>query len=243
MTTVTRSIRFTTKDRRKRAVVATSRDASPPSPESPGGEAAAPDAAKVRVPRVAHLMALAIRFDQLLRDGVVANQTELARLARVTQPRMTQIMNLLHLAPDIQEAVLMLPPTRAGSSSRSARDRVASPLTARTSTPRCARSRGGSSGSRESGRLNRSTTTSRGCSMRDHDADIAALQAGLHVRRPARSSATKISNVFRKFSHSALTRKGKRWWASCQHLSPKRAPAPTVRVLFGTLAAEMGCLP
>lgn len=110
MTTVTRSIRFTTKDRRKRAVVATSRDASPLTPETPSGKAAAPDANEGRVPRVARLMALAIRFDQLLRDGVVANQTELARLARVTQPRMTQIMNLLHLAPDIQEEVLFALP-------------------------------------------------------------------------------------------------------------------------------------
>ncbi len=53
-------------------------------------------------------MALAIRFERLLEDGVVANQSELAQLARVTQPRMTQIMNLLHLAPDIQEAILFL---------------------------------------------------------------------------------------------------------------------------------------
>jgi hypothetical protein len=53
-------------------------------------------------------MALAIRFDGLLRDGTVPNLTELARLAHVTQPRMTQIMNLLHLAPDIQEALLFV---------------------------------------------------------------------------------------------------------------------------------------
>ena len=36
-----------------------------------------------RVPRVAKLMALAIRFDQLIRDGVVADQVELARLGYV----------------------------------------------------------------------------------------------------------------------------------------------------------------
>ena len=65
-----------------------------------------------RVPRISVLMALAIRFDGLLRDGTVPNLTELARLAHVTQPRMTQIMNLLHLAPDIQEALLFLPPVR-----------------------------------------------------------------------------------------------------------------------------------
>lgn len=67
-----------------------------------------------RVPRVAKLMALAIRFDGLLRDGVVSDQSELARLANVTQPRMTQIMNLLHLAADIQEEILFLPDVTSG---------------------------------------------------------------------------------------------------------------------------------
>ena len=42
------------------------------------------------------------------------HQSELAALAQVTQPRMTQIMNLLHLAPDIQEEILFLPPTTDG---------------------------------------------------------------------------------------------------------------------------------
>ena len=59
-----------------------------------------------RVPRVARLMALAIQFDQLIRDGVVADQAELARLGQVTRARLTQIMNLLDLAPDIQEQIL-----------------------------------------------------------------------------------------------------------------------------------------
>jgi len=67
-----------------------------------------------RVPRISRLMALAIHCDQMIRDGEVADQTELARLLYVSQPRMTQIMNLLHLAPDIQEALLFLPPTKDG---------------------------------------------------------------------------------------------------------------------------------
>jgi hypothetical protein len=62
------------------------------------------------VPRISRLMALAIRFDQLIRDGVVADQAELARLGHVTGARMTQIMNPLNLAPDIQEEILFLPP-------------------------------------------------------------------------------------------------------------------------------------
>jgi hypothetical protein len=67
-----------------------------------------------RVPRISKLMALAIRFDGLIRAGKVGDQSELARLAHVTQPRMTQIMNLLHLAPDIQEELLFLPPVMVG---------------------------------------------------------------------------------------------------------------------------------
>jgi hypothetical protein len=67
-----------------------------------------------RVPRVAKLMALAIRFDQLIRDGVVADQAELARIGHVSRARLTQIMNLLSLAPDIQEDLLMLPTLEFG---------------------------------------------------------------------------------------------------------------------------------
>lgn len=62
-----------------------------------------------RVPRVSRVMALAIEFDRLLREGVVRNTTELAQLTHVTQPRITQVMQLLHLAPDIQEELLFLP--------------------------------------------------------------------------------------------------------------------------------------
>ncbi len=48
-------------------------------------------------------MALAIYFDQLISEGVVADQAEIARLGHVSRARVTQIMNLLSLAPDIQE--------------------------------------------------------------------------------------------------------------------------------------------
>ena len=67
-----------------------------------------------RVPRVSRLMALAIRFDQLIRDGAVADQADLARLGHVTRARLTQIMNLLCLAPDIQEELLFSPTTERG---------------------------------------------------------------------------------------------------------------------------------
>ena len=67
-----------------------------------------------RVPRVARLMALALRLEELVRTGQVRSYTELAALGHVTRARICQIMNLLHLAPDIQEALLFLPLTQRG---------------------------------------------------------------------------------------------------------------------------------
>jgi hypothetical protein len=67
-----------------------------------------------RVPRVARLMALALRFDGLVRSGAVKDYAALARLGHVTRARMCQVMSLLHLAPDLQEAVLFLPRTERG---------------------------------------------------------------------------------------------------------------------------------
>lgn len=67
-----------------------------------------------RVPRVARLMALAIRCEGLIRDGVIENYTEIGRLGHVTRARVSQIMNLLNLAPDIQEEILFLPRTEKG---------------------------------------------------------------------------------------------------------------------------------
>jgi hypothetical protein len=77
--------------------------AEPPAPEVFG-----------RVPRVARLMALALRFEHLLRSGAVRNLAELARLGYVTRARVTQIMNLLCLAPNIQDDILFLPPIDRG---------------------------------------------------------------------------------------------------------------------------------
>ena len=61
-----------------------------------------------RIPRVARLMALAIHFDSLIRRGVVRDYADLARMGGLTRARVTQIMNLLNLAPEIQEKLLFL---------------------------------------------------------------------------------------------------------------------------------------
>jgi hypothetical protein len=67
-----------------------------------------------RIPRISRLMALAIHYQGLLDSGVVQDASTLARLAGVTQPRMTQILNLNLLAPDIQEQLLYLDPVSTG---------------------------------------------------------------------------------------------------------------------------------
>ena len=67
-----------------------------------------------RVPRLSRLMALAIHMQDLIRAGGIADYSELAQLGHVSRARITQIMNLLLLAPDIQEQLLFLPDTLRG---------------------------------------------------------------------------------------------------------------------------------
>ena len=99
--TITRTIHFT--ERRGRRKVLSQGPAPAPAAQPCG-----------RVPRLARLMAMAIRMDGLVRGGEVADYADLARLGHVSRARVTQIMNLLQLAPDIQEALLFLPRTERG---------------------------------------------------------------------------------------------------------------------------------
>lgn len=107
MTTVTAQVHFKVTSRGRK--VLTPGPAPTPAPTG-------------RVPRVARLMALAIRFEGLLESGAVANQAELAALGHVTRARLTQIMNMLSLAPDIQEQILLLPLVELGRDRLSERD-------------------------------------------------------------------------------------------------------------------------
>lgn len=59
-------------------------------------------------------MALAIRFEEKLQQGHVRDMAHLAQLGHVSRARLTQIMNLRLLAPDIQEALLHLPRVMEG---------------------------------------------------------------------------------------------------------------------------------
>lgn len=101
MTTTHHEIHFQTGRRSRKKIV---EGTAPESPPLPAGQ----------LPRVTKLMALAIRLDGLIAAGHVKDQAELSRLSHVTRARLTQIMNLRMLAPDIQESLLFLPPILKG---------------------------------------------------------------------------------------------------------------------------------
>lgn len=67
-----------------------------------------------RVPRISRLLALAHHCFRLVRTGAIINQSELAHFGQISTTRMTQIMWLDNLAPDIQEEILFLPRTTQG---------------------------------------------------------------------------------------------------------------------------------
>ncbi len=74
-----------------------------PRPAPPADVAPTP-----RVPRVARLLALAHRIDAMIAAGEIVDLADAARACGVTRARMTQIANLLLLAPAIQEAILAM---------------------------------------------------------------------------------------------------------------------------------------
>jgi hypothetical protein len=78
-----------------------------------------------RIPRITRLMALAIKFQDMIDRGEVRDYADIARLGYVTRARMTQIMNLLNLAPEIQQDLLEL-----ASDSPAARESRLRPLAA-----------------------------------------------------------------------------------------------------------------
>ena len=67
-----------------------------------------------RVPRVARMLALAHHWRGLIRTGVIRDQAEVAALVGVSRARISQVMALTYLAPDIQEDVLDLTPATEG---------------------------------------------------------------------------------------------------------------------------------
>jgi hypothetical protein len=81
---------------------------------APGSRKGVPDTDNANsderaVPRIARLLALTILFEEMIRENKVRNYAEIARLGHVTRARVTQIMRLAGLAPDVQEHILFMP--------------------------------------------------------------------------------------------------------------------------------------
>jgi hypothetical protein len=67
-----------------------------------------------QIPRITRLMALAIKFQEMVDRGEVRDYADLARLGLVSRARITQIMNLLNLPPQLQDN-MMLDPEQAAA--------------------------------------------------------------------------------------------------------------------------------
>ena len=84
-----------------------------------------------RVPRVVRMLAFAHKIDGRIRAGEFSDMADAARQIGITRGRMTQLLNLLLLAPEIQEAILTMEPVDRGRdpiAERSLRPIVAEPV-------------------------------------------------------------------------------------------------------------------
>ena len=59
-----------------------------------------------KLPHITRLLALAHHLQDLLDQGIVRDYADIARLSGITRARVSQIMNLTLLAPEIQEEIL-----------------------------------------------------------------------------------------------------------------------------------------
>jgi len=73
----------------------------------------APGSGHGRLPRVTQVLALAIYSLDMIQRGVARDYADLARLGCLTRERMSQIMELVWLAPDIQREILEFLPNSA----------------------------------------------------------------------------------------------------------------------------------
>ena len=62
-----------------------------------------------RTPRVVELLRKALEWQALLESGEASNQAAIARREGITRARVTQVMGMLRLAPEIQRHILSMP--------------------------------------------------------------------------------------------------------------------------------------
>lgn len=67
-----------------------------------------------QLPQVTRVLALAVYFDEMIRTGDARDYADIGRLSCLCRERVSQVMRLLYLAPDIQVELLYLPPVPLG---------------------------------------------------------------------------------------------------------------------------------
>src|SRR5262249_57838023 len=77
-------------------------------PEANGAGSPPSSMPSSRIPGIARLLALAWHVEGLVRSGTVSSYAAAARLGHVSRARLSQILSLLNLAPDLQEQLLFL---------------------------------------------------------------------------------------------------------------------------------------
>jgi hypothetical protein len=77
------------------------------------GPSDAPPSGNGRLPRVTQVMALAIQLQDMIQRGEARDYADLARLGCLTRERISQIMELVWLAPDIQQEIMEFRPSGA----------------------------------------------------------------------------------------------------------------------------------
>ena len=82
-----------------------------------------------KTPRVVELLRKAIEWQALLESGKIANQAEIACMEGITCARVTQVLGMLRLAPEIQNRIFILPKSVRPSS---VTERLLRPITAIT---------------------------------------------------------------------------------------------------------------
>lgn len=85
-------------------------------PSAKGVPPNSPHSGNGHLPRVTQVLALALYFQNMIQRGEARDYADLARLGCVTRERVSQIMELIWLAPDIQQEILSLPAAPGGRS-------------------------------------------------------------------------------------------------------------------------------
>lgn len=76
--------------------------------------AADPATKRGRLPRITQVLAMALQFQEMIDWGEIRRHSDVARLGCVSRERISQLMVLTWLAPDIQDAILRLPQVPGG---------------------------------------------------------------------------------------------------------------------------------